>query len=195
MVGNLDLLRTEIGYELQKVGARHLPEISRLAIGKFDSTVYMKTSRFLEGLNAYYASKTAKASREKEALIDSMTSTPAAAQEFNDQRQRYVNEAVSNAVKNISTSSRIVEYDGKLIQNFYPIYMDEHRPMHYLDFSANLYQPTKHFAGHYFDTLYFNIAVIWAMTVVLFVALYFDLLRKIIQLLEGQRRYRRRGNQ
>jgi hypothetical protein len=193
MVGNLDLLRNEIGYELAKVGRDRLPEVSRLVLGKFDSTVYAKTSRFLDALKVYYANKTARASDEKERRILKRTGTPDAAQQFNDRRTEYVNEAVSNAVKNISAVNRIVEYDGKLIQNFYPIYMDEHRPSNVLDFSANLYQPTKHFAGAYIDTLYFNIGVIWTMTVFLFVTLYFDLLRKFIKVLEGQRRYRRRG--
>ena len=107
-------------------------------------------------------------------------------------RNRYVNEAVSNAVKNISSSDRIVEYEGKLIQKIFPIYMDEHRPSHLFDFSANLYQPTKHFAGYYIDTLYFNITVIWAMTLLLFITLYFDVLQRFIQLLEGNRKYRRK---
>jgi hypothetical protein len=70
--------------------------------------------------------------------------------------------------------------------------MNEHRPSHYFDFSANLYQPTKHFAGFHIDTLYFNLCVIWSMTVLLFVTLYFDVLKKVIKLLEGNRKYRKR---
>ena len=107
-------------------------------------------------------------------------------------KNRYVNEAVSNMVKNISSTERIIEYEGKLIQKIFPIYMDEHRPLHLFDFSATLYQPDKHFLGRFFDTLYFNIAVIWSMTFVLFVALYFDLLKKVVHLLEGNRKYRRK---
>jgi hypothetical protein len=70
--------------------------------------------------------------------------------------------------------------------------MDEHRPKHFFDFSANLYQPSKHFAGLAIDTLYFNIMVIWSMTAVLFVTLYFDVLRKVIAILEGNRKYKRK---
>jgi hypothetical protein len=44
--------------------------------------------------------------------------------------------------------------------------------------------------GYYFDTLYFNIAVIWSMTVFLFVTLYLDGLKRLIKRLEGSRRYR-----
>jgi ABC-type multidrug transport system ATPase subunit len=192
MVKALDLLQNEITLELSKVGEDRLPEVENLAIGKFDSTVYQRTASFLRTLKQFYTNKIAKAKQEKENNIQQMTGTPEELRRFNALRNQYVNEAVSNTVKNISSSDRIVEYEGKLIQKIFPIYMDEHRPLHSFDFSANLYQPTKHFGGALFDTLYFNIAVIWSMTVLLFITLYFDLLRRLIHLLEGNRKYRRK---
>lgn len=192
MAASLDLLQNELRYELEKVGADRLPEVENLAVGKFDSAVYQKTASFLRGLKQFYVNRASKASEEKERKVNGMTDTPEANERFVAYKNQYVNDAVSNAVKNISSSDRIVEYDGRLIQKIYPIYIDEHRPLHFFDFSANLYQPTKHFAGMYFDTLYFNIAVIWSMTVFLFVTLYFDVLNKIIQFLEGSRKYRRK---
>lgn len=192
MRSTLDLLRNEIRYELQVVGRDKLPVVDQLAFGSFDSAVYEHTSAFLATLKQFYANRAARAAREKEEYIRSLTGTPEEEAEFHRMRQTYVNEAVSNAVRNVTSRDRIVEYEGSLIQKIYPIYMDEHRPRHLFDFSANLYQPTKHFAGHYIDTLYFNIAVIWSMTAVLFITLYFDLLRRLIQFLEGNRKYRRR---
>ena len=195
MVKSLDILRNEISHELQSVGKERLPEVDRLAIGKFDSTVYYKTSSFLQVLQEYYTLKMTKASVAKERMIDSLSSTPQLGAEFERARQQYVNAAVSDGVKNVNTVERIVEYDNQLVQKIYPIYMDEHRPRHYFDFSANLYQPTKHFAGVNFDTFYFNICVIWSMTVFLFVTLYFDVLKRLIKLLEGNRKYKRRDRQ
>ena len=174
------------------MGEDRLPAVADLAIGKFDSTVYLQTSNFLKTLKQFYNIKIEKASEQKEQIISRLISSPVGEAEYQAMRNRYVNEAVSNAVKNISSSDRIVEYEGKLIQKIFPIYMDEHRPSHLFDFSANLYQPTKHFAGYYIDTLYFNITVIWAMTLLLFITLYFDVLQRFIQLLEGNRKYRRK---
>lgn len=195
MAGALDLARNEIIYELTKVGEDRLPEVERLAIGKFDSTVYSKTASFLRILKQVYTNNMSRAATEKEKKINLMTATPQSAVLFNEMRNKYVNEAVSNAVKNMTSADRIVEYEGRLIQKIFPIYIDEHRPLHYFDFSANLFQPTKHFAGIYFDTLYFNIAVIWSMTLFLFITLYFDVLKKFIQILEGNRKYRRKDLQ
>lgn len=188
----LDLLQREIGYELLYVGEEKFPEVDRLVIGKFDSTTSIKTAGFLSVLKQFYANRTNKALAEKEAIIDSLTVTPEGTATFKAMREKYVNKAVSDAVKNTSTPDRIIAYDGMLIQKIYPIYEDEHRPGHAFDFSASLFQPTKHFAGLHIDTLYFNLAVIWSMTMVLYVTLYFDVLKRVIQKLERHRKYRRK---
>jgi hypothetical protein len=192
MVTALQLLRNEITYELQDVGIEKFPDVDALQVGKFDSTVYVKTSAFLKTLRQYYTNRLNRASAEKAKLTDTLTLNPEEALVHKAFHDAYVNKAVTDAVKNMTSVDRIVEYDGKLIQKIYPIYMDEHRPSHFFDFSANLYQPTKHFAGYHFDTLYFNIAVIWSMTVFLFITLYFDALKNLIKLLEGNRKYKKR---
>jgi hypothetical protein len=192
MTASLNLLQNEIRYELVKVGANRLPEIEDLAIGRFDSAVYDSTASFLKTLKRFYGIKASKAAEEKETKIRSLTGTPEATELFTARRNQYVNKAVSDAVNNTTSGKMIVEYEGRLIQKIFPVYMDEHRPLHFFDFSANLYQPTKHFASIHIDTLYFNIAVIWSMTVFLFITLYFDLLKKFIEVLEGNRKYRRK---
>jgi ABC-type multidrug transport system ATPase subunit len=195
VVYSLDLLKKEIKRELEVVGNKAFPQVDDLTTGKFDSTVYTETQKFFSVLKQYYALRSSKASEEKEKLIAERTSTPDAKEAFETQKQRYVNKAVSDAVKNVTTSDRIVEYDGTLIRKIYPIYDDEHVPANPLDFSANLYQPTKYFVGSKIDTFVFNILVIWSMTVVLFVTLYFDTLKWIMQSIGGNRKYRKRDRQ
>jgi hypothetical protein len=192
MVRSLALLHDEITYELDFVGAERFKEVELLAVGKFDSTVYQRTARFLTVLKQYYTNKMTRADAEKQKLIDSLTNNEENTAKFELMRSRYMNKAVTDAVKNVTAPERIVEYDGKLVQKIYPIYEDEHRPAHRFDFSANLYQPTKHFLGFAFDTLYFNLAVIWSMALVLFVTLYFDVLRRFVTMLEMRRKYRKR---
>jgi ABC transport system ATP-binding/permease protein len=188
----LNLLQQEIGRELKHVGANNFKEVDKLSTTSFDSSVYQNTSRFLITLKQFYSNRMNAYGNKKEALIDSLTNTKEKQQKYDAERSRYVNKAVSDAVRNITTSDRIVEYNGSLIQKIYPIYVVDHSPRSPMDFSANLYQPTKHFLGRYFDTLAFNIAIIWAMTILLFIALYFDLLKKLVKVLENNRKYRRK---
>jgi ABC transport system ATP-binding/permease protein len=181
------ILRNEINSELTRVGREQFPEVDRLAVGKFDSTVYDSTSRFLEKLKQYYTKKGSKAMRDKDRITDSLTATPDGAREFQQLKDTYQNKAVEDKVKNATTAHRIVPYEGHLIQKWYPIFIDEHKPRHFFDFSANLYQPTKYFAGYIIDTYFFNIAIIWSITILLYITLYFDALRKIIVMIENRR--------
>jgi len=189
MVNTLNLLRNEISYELELVGRDKFPEVEKLSIGKFDSAVYRQTADFLSKLKVYYTIRLNRADAKKEKLIEQLTSSPEKIAQFNEMRERYVNEAVSAAVKNTASLERIVEVDGALIQKIYPIYLDEHRPRNRFDFISNLFQPTKYFLGWNIDTFYFNIAVIWSMSFVLYITVYFDVLKRFIKLLEGNRRY------
>lgn len=186
----LAVLQNEISNELQVAGNGNYQDVDKLAIGKFDSTVYENTSKFLSTMKQLYLIRHNRAMDERERLVNEMTSTPERMAQFERLRNTYQNKAVADAVRNLNTINRIVEYDGQMIQRIYPIYQDEHKPRYWLDFSANLYQPTKHFAGMVIDTLYFNVAVIWSMTLVLYITLYFDLLRKVMSMIEN-RRYRR----
>jgi ABC transport system ATP-binding/permease protein len=188
----LDLVRNEIKNELKDLSQEAFPDVDNIAVGKFDSATYAHANKFLTTLRQYYGNKIFNASREKERRIENLTSTEAKALAYNKQRMAYSNEAVSDAVLNTATPDRIVEYNGALVQKIYPIYLDDHKPKHFFDFSANLYQPTKHFAGLYWNTLYFNIVVIWSMTAFLFITLYFDILKRLIKRLGTNRKYKKK---
>jgi ABC transport system ATP-binding/permease protein len=187
MINSITLLRNEIGYELQNLGYNNFQDYEKLSIGEFDSTVYQSTLKFLSTLKQVYILRFNKSMAAREQLVDSLTSTPELHARYERMRLRYQNKAVVTMVKNLATPNRIVEYDGKLIQKMYPIYIDDHKPKHFFDFSAILFQPAKHFAGWYFDTYYFNIAVIWCMTAFLFMTLYFDVLKKFMLLFEHRK--------
>ncbi len=193
VVNALDLLRNEITYELDKVGPEKLPEVDRLQTGKFDSTVYVKTKEFLSVLRKYYAIRANNASKDREALIAQMTDTPEKKNAFDVMRLRYENKSVTSMVENSNELNRIVEWRGRLVQKFYPIYFEDHRPRNIFDFQANFYVPTKFFLGKIYDTFYFNLLVIWSMTIVLYITLYFDILKKGVHALENWRKYRKRS--
>jgi hypothetical protein len=192
MKSTLALIRDEISNELKSIGEDKFPQLDRLAIGRFDSTVYHATDTFFQVLRRYYGKKITRAAAEKEKRVAELTSTPDKTRAYEQERLSYTNDAVTDAVLNVSAVERIIEYNGRLYQKIYPIYLNEHNPKNIFDFSANLYQPTKYFAGVYWDTLFFNIGVIWSMTFVLFITLYFDVLKKIVRQLEGSRRFKRR---
>jgi len=186
----MELLHDEIAHELEGIGADRFPEVERLRIGKFDSATYVKTNEFLRTLKQYYTLKARNAVQDKETRIASLTKTPELSARYNSDMMRYENQAVTKLVEKSNEATRIVEWKGELVQKVYPIYFDDHRPAYALDFSANFYVPTKPFMGSLHDTFYFNIGVIWFFSVVLFITLYFEVLKKIVLAFELRRKYR-----
>jgi ABC-type multidrug transport system ATPase subunit/uncharacterized tellurite resistance protein B-like protein len=189
----IDLLRNEISAELTAVGRAKSLDVDRIAIGKFDSITYEKVRFFLGTLKEYYGIRNRNAMTERENKMIALTDTPEKKLAFENLKLRYQNRAVTEAVENTNASVRIVSWNGELVQKIYPIYFDGHRPTSELDFRENFYVPAKYFWGKTYDTLYFNVAVIWAMTVLLFVALYFDLLKRLVHGLEMRRKYKGKG--
>ena len=176
---DLLIIKRELSRELEET-RQNLSAMDNLAVEKFDSATYNQVSRYLESLKKFYVNRYNAADHKKEEIIMSLTSTPEKTALFNRFREAYHNEAITELVKNLTETHRIIEKDGKLIQKIYPIYKDPD-PDHAIDFDAQFYMPAKHFMREDIDTFYFNTAVIWSMTIVLALALYFDILRKIIE--------------
>jgi len=176
---DLELLRNEIKREAEEVGRDHYEWIDNLAVSRFDSATYNEAINFLGNLRRLYINRYNKADSEKERKISSMTETPEDEKRYTRLKEQYRNEAIADFVKNLTETHRIIEKDGKLIQKIYPIYKDPD-PDHIIDFDAQFYMPKKHFLNRNIDTLFFNTGVIWSMSLVLMIALYFDLLRRVI---------------
>ena len=68
------------------------------------------------------------------------------------------------------------------IQLHYPIYNEPTETDGPLDFRTKFFAPKKHFWGNMYDTPYFNMIIIWLMSIFLMIALYYDGLRKLIKL-------------
>ena len=185
----LALLREEIGYEMKLWDPDALPLIDRLEVGKFDSIVYKDTKEFLHLLQKFYVKREGEAKMERQRLEVERTDTNEKALQF---QMIYANDQVKAWVEN-AMETGIAEWHGRLIQKLYPIYFTDHRPRNYFDFQAAFYVPTKHFMGRYYDTFYFNVTVIWIITAILYMALYFDLLKKLVQRLSNRIKYRKKN--
>lgn len=156
-----------------------LPSLPKIANNQLDSAVYSEVTQYLELLKQHYVTLYNRADRIKEAKLNELTNSPEKEKAFNEFREKYHNDAVAELVKNVSEPNRIIEKDGQLIQKIYPIYKDPD-PEHAIDFDAQFYMPAKHFLNRDVDTFIFNNGVIWSMSLVMMIMLYFDVLRRII---------------
>jgi hypothetical protein len=176
---NLRLVRNEIEGELSRFGKDKFPHVDDLVPERFDSALFNRTTEFLAKLNNYYIHRYNSADSKKEEKVAAMTNSPEKQRQFETFRQQYHNETVAELVKNLGETNRIIEGEEKFIQKIYPVYKTP-EPEHLVDFDAQFYMPAKHFLNRDVDTYFFNMGVIWSMTLLLTITLYYDVLRKII---------------
>jgi ABC transport system ATP-binding/permease protein len=175
---DFELVRRELVKELEVTGG-NLPQLDQLSPGKFTPDTYNAMSGFLESLKKFYVKLYNKADQAKEDKMVKLTAEIEKTEPFSVYRERYHNEAITELVKNMTETHRIIEKEGKLIQKIYPVYKDPD-PDHPIDFDAQFYMPKKHFLNQQMDTFYFNTSVIWSMSFFLAILLYIDVLRRII---------------
>ena len=89
------------------------------------------------------------------------------------------NKKVEDLVKNVTSDLEPVEEeDGRLISTTDPIYR-EGPSDHFI--RSHFFAPTKNVLGKSYSTFWVNVFVIWIMSLLLWITLYFDMLRKLLK--------------
>jgi len=177
---DLQLLKTE----LQKEEFRtNIPFESghQLDTSQFNEIVLNKTTDYIEKLDSYYSLIFQKANNEKENIIRYLLNTNA--ELYVNKRNAFHNESVEDQVKKVYEKNKIIRYKDELIQQVDPIYRDPDIEG-YFNFRSHFFAPQKYFAGKYRDTYWFNLIFIWVITAFFYITLYFNLLKKLLDLPE-----------
>ena len=93
-------------------------------------------------------------------------------------KQNYYNEAIAELATNSNELKKIVEYKGRLIRKDTPVFQYPDSRIGRSQFFA----ASKFIGPFEISTLWFNVAVLWLMTLILYIALVSDWLRRIIGL-------------
>ena len=177
---NLQLLKTELTKEETRTG---LPFESahQLNINSFNEIILNNTANYIKRLDIYYTNIFNKANAEKEAIVSYLLNTNKKL--YNAKRDAYHNESVEEQVKKTFEKNKIVQYRDELIQQKDPIFRDPDVEG-YLNFRSHFFAPRKYFAGRFHETFWFNHIFIWVMTIFLYITLYYELLKKLLELPE-----------
>jgi hypothetical protein len=101
-------------------------------------------------------------------------------QNFLKLRDTYFNRSLEEFVKDKNETTKTIVYKGELVQKLDPIFMDSKNKL----ILAHFYAPEKQIFGVKVDTYIVNVFVLWIMTLFLYLALYFRLLKKLLDFLE-----------
>ncbi|HTJ53378.1 MAG TPA: ATP-binding cassette domain-containing protein [Cyclobacteriaceae bacterium] len=184
MQKDLNIIRESIKDDYFKKGLEGINTSVEWDIKNYTPGVDAKLEAFLAGFKKYYQEAYNAVVSRREKMVFELESNKAANYDLNEYKNKYFNESLADLVQNISEKNRILEFDGQLIQQLNPIFMDP-KPTWVGDYRAHFYSPEKNFFGFQMSTFLFNMIIIWLMTLVLYIALYFEWLRKAIKLFEN----------
>lgn len=184
---DLYILKTELQKEPYQEGLEELNLEQVFGSEGLSPEHATKLKAYFEGMKNYYMQVFNKAVENQEKLVYYFENQPGLEYNQNDYKNRYYNESLADLVRNINVSDRIIEYEGKLIQRIDPVFNDPQLSAGFFNYRTHFFAPKKQFAGKLFDTYYFNIVVIWLMTCVLYVTLYFELFARFMQRISSLR--------
>jgi len=163
---------------LDRFGRDNLPAFERFQISTYDTIVHNAMREFYVTLRTVYNKRANRAQQQRDSIVVHLNADG----RFMDWKMKYHNNDLSNQVMAKNTAIQIMEYDGEFVRKYEPVFM-EHEPGHFLDYRAPFYVPEKMIFGAILPTVAFNLIFIWFASFLLYLTLYYDLLRKSLKLL------------
>ncbi len=181
-------IKNQVASSLRAIRIKLINEPFKGNLNEFDFNKSLRTNgytrEFGEKLRSYftaYKKHYQKLYNEQVAIADKKKSFYIKQGfDLNEEKNLHYNESLADLVKNVNTKDRITEYNDRIVQQIDPIFQDPN-PLHPLDYRAGFFFPKKSFMGIEFSTYIFNSIAIWFMTFLLYIVLYFEILRKIVK--------------
>lgn len=127
---------------------------------------------FLDTLRLQWINSMTKEKNAIEAFI-----SKTGIEEYKKLQNDYQNESLQNLVTNKMEKHKIIITPGELYQNDDPIYND---PKNVSFFNTQFFAPFKYLFGKKYSTFTINVIIIWIMSLITYILLYFDVLRHFL---------------
>ncbi|WP_306644153.1 ATP-binding cassette domain-containing protein [Sanyastnella coralliicola] len=175
---NLRILYNEFSKEIVDVKGFEFDYFAALESGKPSVADLDSMLVEIDRLNEYYRANCRLNTRSKDKLNNNLTSTTEKRDAMFAMMNDHHNDQLEEFVTNANDVKRLVTYNEEIVQKTDPIYLVPH---HKGFFGAHFYAPSKSFFGTQITTFSGNLIVIWGMTFILAVMLWFDGLRFFVE--------------
>ena len=174
--GRLDRLGTYITRLSDEAGI--VPEgwIKRLNMADFDNQTRQVARTYLDSLRQIFLKDRIDAMALESQVNDSLEQVvgkPAVVA----MRQKYENTSLNDWVLDLNSKFRTEDINGKIIPRYSPGYMKATSRFG----RAHFYAPIKMIGSKEIGTYWFNMIVIWLISAILYTALYYKLLKRLLE--------------
>jgi ABC transport system ATP-binding/permease protein len=149
-----------------------------LNIGQFNTGVATRTEYYLDSLAGHF-----RAIRKANKILKDSVEQKIGRGKYNELKENYANKRLIQWVLNEEPGQKSIETPQKIIQKADPAFM---KPVSGYG-RAQFYTPYKRIANLSIDTFWFNILVLWVLTLILYLALYYNLLQKALNFIGRMR--------
>ncbi|KQM09581.1 MAG: hypothetical protein AL399_00595 [Candidatus [Bacteroides] periocalifornicus] len=186
MMEALAVLHRGIGQEMA-VFAPEVPfeYLRNLQPDSVDEVALYETVGYLEALKEHYNEIFQAKNQQRDAIVNHLVATQPRLYEA--KRNAYHNESIADLATKAFEKNKILLFKDELVQQYDPVYRDP-VPTSALDIRSHFLAPRKHLLGHFFDTFWFDLAMIWVMSLALYVSLHVEFLRRMGNLFSWVRR-------
>jgi ABC-type multidrug transport system ATPase subunit len=158
--------------------------IEQVGTNTFNQNAVSILSDYLDYATEEYKEEYNRANNAREQkymqVLSSFDNDPGKLEDFKD---RHTNDKLEEITRDKYSANKIYITNNRIYQGDEPIYR---KPVN-KNGTAHFYSAYKYIGNWKFDTLLFNILVIWVFTFLLMVALYFDVLNKVLTYIERWR--------
>lgn len=177
VLDNFALLKNELRKESMRLPGMQFQDYDLLNIDSFDEDAASDINEHIDTWDSYYGRIYYKADNKQQKVINYLDEKKDGY--TRNLRHNYTNEKLQDILEGLYEKNNILRYKDNLIRQYRPIY-NEPDNFGGIGFRSHFYAPRKILFGHYFETFWFNVVIIWIMSILLYIPLYYDHLKKII---------------
>ncbi len=175
----IEVLQNELEL-LQSKSKKPFKDFDKVTYDAFSPQVVSSADKYLSTLKLYYTDARFKLSDKLDKQINALRRKLGGKEALRKLQQESHNNGLEGLLTAKTEMNRFVESDGRLIQKIDPIYKIPDSKFG----RAHLYAPVKVLGSSKIPTFYFNLIFIWLTTLVLYITLRLNALKKLLNFIE-----------
>ncbi|MBA3680318.1 MAG: ATP-binding cassette domain-containing protein [Bacteroidetes bacterium] len=147
---------------------------------KFTNITFENLNNHFVRLNRYYNFQFIRYDIKRNLKLSGFVDSKEGQERFQRVKNKYSNEYLEDVVRKEYVKNKYIIENGCLNQQLDPIYINP--PKQYISYNIHFFSPYKYLLGKEISTFWFNTVVIWFISLILFILLYFEVLKKTLNL-------------
>ncbi|MEE4215036.1 MAG: hypothetical protein V2I34_08195, partial [Bacteroidales bacterium] len=177
---NLAKLHRYIGLLSSLSGIESGSLLAKLNSRSFDDSTAVRANRQLDSLRSFFREQRLEAMDQRDSILYRIEKEEGR-ERIIEMKQNNYNNYLADILLNANSTDKIYENEKLLVQKSDPVFM---KPTSRIG-RAHFFAPYKYFGGLRIDTLWFNVMAIWLMSIFFILTLYYNTLKKLVDLIES----------